>query len=77
MKQGALRLIAPESRPKYRTHVQAGMALYMDQVLGLREPKGAYVSHYLESDERSSDTRRPIICRPSEHHSYLPKELCP
>jgi PHD/YefM family antitoxin component YafN of YafNO toxin-antitoxin module len=54
MKQRALTLIAPENRRKYVAQVQAGFALYMDQVFGLRQPKPErFLSFYLTPDERA------------------------
>jgi len=52
MKQRALTLVAPENRPKYVAQVQAGMALYMDHVLALREPPERFLSFHLSPQER-------------------------
>jgi hypothetical protein len=52
IKQRSLSLVPPELRAKHATTVQAGMALYMDQVLDLRQPPEQYLSHYLTPAER-------------------------
>ncbi|MGQ9606870.1 MAG: hypothetical protein ACUVTW_11755 [Thermogutta sp.] len=52
IKQGSLTLVPPELRTKYAVNVQAGMAVYMDQLLGLREPKKEYPSTYLTPQEQ-------------------------
>lgn len=53
MRQRGLTLIAPENRRKYALQVQAGFALYMDQLFALREPLGNFLSFYLTSEERA------------------------
>ena len=52
MKQRSLALVPPELRAKHAVQFQAGMALYMDQVLALRQPPEKYVSAYLTPQER-------------------------
>ena len=52
IRQRSLSLVPPELRAKHATSVQAGMALYMDQVLDLRQPPEQYLSHYLTPAER-------------------------
>ncbi|NLY01655.1 MAG: hypothetical protein GXY83_36680 [Rhodopirellula sp.] len=52
MKQRSLALVPPELRAKHAVQFQAGMALYMDQVLALRQPPEKYLSTYLTPDER-------------------------
>ena len=44
MKQRSLTLVPPELRTKHAVKFQAGMALYMDQVLALRQPAEKYLS---------------------------------
>lgn len=44
--------INPKLKSKYNKVVQAGMALYMDQSLALREPPTNYISHYMTPEER-------------------------
>ena len=52
IKQRSLALVPPELRAKHAVQVQAGMALYMDQVLALRQPPEKFLSHYLTPPER-------------------------
>lgn len=52
MKQASLGLVPPELRAKHAVTFQAGMALYMDQVLALRQPAEKYLSTYLAPQER-------------------------
>lgn len=52
IRQRSLSLVPPALRSKHAATVQAGMALYMDQVLGLRQPPEKYLSHYLTPAER-------------------------
>ncbi|NLF71885.1 MAG: hypothetical protein GX575_22880 [Candidatus Anammoximicrobium sp.] len=52
IRQRSLSLVPPELRTKHAATVQAGMALYMDQVLALRQPPEKYLSHYLTPQER-------------------------
>ncbi len=54
MKQSSLTLVPPELRTKHAVNFQAGMALYMDQVLGLRQPVEQYLSTYLTPEQRAS-----------------------
>ncbi len=62
MKQRALTLVAPENRRKYSSHVQAGFALYMDQLFALRQPNPErFVSFFLSPEERA---------RWLEHNAY-------
>ncbi len=62
MKQRALTLVAPENRRKYRLHVQAGFALYIDQLFALRQPNPErFVSFFLLPEERA---------RWLEHNAY-------
>ncbi len=44
--------IDPKLKGKYNQIVQAGMALYMDQSLALREPQASYISYYMTPEER-------------------------
>ncbi|MFH1570493.1 MAG: sugar-binding protein [Gemmatimonadota bacterium] len=43
-----LSLVAAENRAAYRDHVEPGMAIYADQLLGRRHPAGGFLSHYLD-----------------------------
>ena len=52
MKQRSLALVPQELRAKHAVQFQAGMALYMDHVLGLRQPPEKYLSTYLAPPER-------------------------
>jgi hypothetical protein len=52
MKQRSLALVPPELRAKHAVQFQAGMALYMDQVLALRQPTENFLSTYLTPQER-------------------------
>lgn len=52
MKQRSLALVPPELRAKHAVQFQAGMALYMDQVLALRQPPEKYLSTHLTPQER-------------------------
>jgi hypothetical protein len=61
MRQRALSLVAPENRRKYALQVQAGSALYMDQLFALREPVKGFLSYYMAPEERS---------RFFEHNAY-------
>ena len=50
MRQRGLALIDPKLWGKYRRHVRAGQALYIDQCFGLRTRK--VLGHYMTPDER-------------------------
>jgi len=52
IKQRALALIAPENRTKYTAQVQAGFALYVDQIFALRRPRRAFASYYMSPKDR-------------------------
>lgn len=52
MRQRSLALVPPELRPKHAVQFQAGMAVYMDQTLALRQPAEKYLSGYLTPQER-------------------------
>jgi hypothetical protein len=52
MKQASLTLVPSELRVKHAVNFQAGMALYVDQVLALRQPAEKYLSTYLTPQER-------------------------
>lgn len=52
MKQRSLALVPTQLRDKHAVQFQAGMALYMDQVLALRQPTEKYLSAYLTPEER-------------------------
>ena len=52
LKQRSLALVPPGLRAKHAVNFQAGMALYMDQVLALRQPPEKYLSAYLTPQER-------------------------
>lgn len=52
MRQTVLPLVSPSNRTTYRAQVDAGMALYVDQVLALRQPPTRYLSHYLDPADR-------------------------
>lgn len=52
MKQRSLALVPQQLRTKHAVNFQAGMALYMDHVLGLRQPPEKYLSTYLSPEER-------------------------
>lgn len=52
IRQRSLSLVPEELRAKHAVTVQAGMALYVDQVLDLRPPQEQYLSHYLLPTER-------------------------
>ncbi|MCU0917227.1 MAG: hypothetical protein MUC88_22080 [Planctomycetes bacterium] len=51
MRQRAQTLIPEPLRPKYNTHVQAGMALYIDQTLAKRTDR-KITSHFLAPDQQ-------------------------
>ncbi len=51
-RQRSLSLVPETLRTKHAVNVQAGMALYVDQVLDLREPHEDYISHFLTPAER-------------------------
>jgi hypothetical protein len=61
MKQRSLALVPAELRTKHAINFQAGMALYLDQVLALRQPPEEFLSTYLTPPER---------LRLFEHHVY-------
>lgn len=44
--------IDPKLKTKYNKIVQAGMALYIDQTLALREPQANYISYFMTPAER-------------------------
>ena len=50
--QDAPRLVSPANRITYRRQSQVGMAIYMDQLLGLRKPSQAFISHYMTPSQR-------------------------
>lgn len=52
IKQRSLSFVPAELRSKHATTVQAGMALYMDQTLALRQPPKDYLSFYLSAEDR-------------------------
>jgi hypothetical protein len=52
MHQRTLALVPPTLWTKHAVTVEAGMALYMDQVLALRQPPEQYLSTYLSPPER-------------------------
>ena len=52
MKQASLALVPPELRAKHAAHFEAGMAVYMDHLLALRQPAEKYLSTYLAPQER-------------------------
>lgn len=52
IRQRSLSLVPEDLRAKHAVTVQAGMALYVDQVLDLRPPQEQYLSHYLLPAER-------------------------
>jgi hypothetical protein len=53
IRQKALALIEPKNRQKYALQVQAGQALYIDQLFALRQPQKSYLSYYLTPQERA------------------------
>lgn len=53
IRQRALALIEPKNRRKYALQVQAGHALYIDQLFGLRKPQKSFLSYYLTQQERA------------------------
>ncbi|MCR4415924.1 MAG: hypothetical protein NUV77_26210, partial [Thermoguttaceae bacterium] len=67
IKHRSLSLVPPHLRAKHAATVQAGMALYMDQVLNLRQPSERYLSHYLTPAER---------LRFFEHNVYYALSTC-
>jgi hypothetical protein len=52
IRQRTLTLVPPTLRTKHAVTVQAGMALYMDQVLALRQPPEKFLSFHLSSPDR-------------------------
>jgi len=52
IRRRSLSLVPPELHAKHAVTVQAGMALYMDQVLALREPREKHLNYYLTPAER-------------------------
>ncbi|NUQ63178.1 MAG: hypothetical protein HUU20_11930 [Pirellulales bacterium] len=52
IRQRSLSLVPPELRAKHAVQFQAGMALYVNQVLALRQPPDKYLSTYLAPQER-------------------------
>ena len=52
MRQRSLALVPNDLRAKHAAQFQAGMALYMDHELALREPPARYLSAYLSPQER-------------------------
>lgn len=62
MHVGVLPLVAPENRKTYRARAQAGFALYMDQVLALRDPKDAVLAYRMKPEDR---------LRWLEHNTYM------
>lgn len=52
IRQRTLALVPPALQTKRAATVQAGMALYMDQVLAIRKPPEKFLSFYLTPNER-------------------------
>jgi hypothetical protein len=52
MKQRSLSLTPPSLRAKHGVNFQAGMALYVDETLGLRQPAKDFVSTYLTPQDQ-------------------------
>ena len=57
IRQGALALVPPELRSKYRAQVEVGVALYVNNVFALREGSGNYYpwlmpTYHLTTEER-------------------------
>ncbi len=52
IRQRSLSLVPEGLRTKHAVNVQAGNAVYMDQVLDLRQPPEQFVSHYLTPAQR-------------------------
>ena len=52
MKHGALPLVPPETQKIYQERVQPGAALYMDQLVALREPKDNPIGESLTPSDR-------------------------
>ncbi|MEW6750662.1 MAG: hypothetical protein AB1505_06760 [Candidatus Latescibacterota bacterium] len=52
IRQGVLPLVFPANRRTYRAQVDVGVALYVDQVLGLRGPAVRFLSHFLEPEDQ-------------------------
>ena len=52
MRRRSLAWVPPELHDKHAVQFQVGMALYMDQLLGLRQPTEKYISTYLTPEER-------------------------
>ncbi|MCX7424054.1 MAG: hypothetical protein NTW96_00200 [Planctomycetia bacterium] len=52
MRQRTLALVPPTLRTKHAVTAQAGMAIYMDQLLALRQPPETFLSFYLSPEER-------------------------
>lgn len=44
--------IDPKLKRQFKKHFQAGMALYVDQSLALREPGATFVSYYMKPEDR-------------------------
>jgi len=54
MKQRSLTLVPPELLAKHAVNFQAGMSLFVDQLLGLCEPPEKFLGTYLKGQERLS-----------------------
>lgn len=67
IRQRSLCLVPESLRAKHTVNVQAGMALYVDQVLDLRPPQENYLSHYMSPAER---------LRFFEHNVYYALTTC-
>ncbi len=52
MRQRSLAWVPPELHDKHAVQFRVGMALYVDQLLGLRQPVEKYLSTYLTPEER-------------------------
>ncbi|MCC6443996.1 MAG: hypothetical protein IT210_11145 [Armatimonadetes bacterium] len=53
IRQSALAMIDPKNRTRYGLQVQAGQALYMDQLFALRQPEKGFISYYMTPEERA------------------------
>ncbi|MCC6730020.1 MAG: hypothetical protein IT208_11845 [Chthonomonadales bacterium] len=61
MRQRSLALVDPRNHARYRSQVQAGQAIYMDQLLATRPPEGGYISYFMTPEQRA---------RFLEHNAY-------
>ena len=71
MKSDCLAFVDPKLWRKYRGQVHAGMALYMDQIFALRQPKGGFPSYFMSPDTRARWFEQNVYCALASSDDYV------